>query len=319
MKVLVIQHFRIPYQCAGSEMMLHRMALALRDAGHTVQFITTDTPQALDMEIYDEMVCHSVGTNRIRMLALAKTFRPNVILTHHQRAEMAIPIARQLRCKSIFVMHNDFSHNQRVLMHRPDLVVFNTEWIARKFRARIRRGMVIHPPVYPDHCGLLPGDKVTLINKNRDKGGEIFYRLAAALPEYPFMAVQGAHGHQVVGPELPNVEEQPHTANMCEDVWGRTKILLMPSIYESYGMTGVEALCMGIPVLANPTPGLKESLGDAGWFIPRDDEGAYVDAIRMLMENPKLYQEISDKCLARAKQLNTGDEMSRFVATVEAL
>ena len=319
MKVLVIQHFRIPYQCAGSEMMLHRMALALKDAGHTVQMITTDTPQALDMEIYDEMVCHSVGKDRNRMMILARSFKPDVILSHHQRAEMAIPIARQLKVKSIFVMHNDFSHNQRVLMHRPDLVVFNTEWIAHKFRARVRRGMVIHPPVYPDHCDLYRGEKVTLINKNRDKGGEIFYRLAAALPEVEFMAVQGAHGHQVEGPELPNVVEQPHTANMCWDVWSETKILLMPSIYESYGMTGVEALCMGIPVLANPTPGLKESLGDAGWFIPRNDEQAYVDAITMLMSDDDFYHGVSGKCLARASQLGTVDEMAQFVKTVEAL
>jgi len=68
----------------------------------------------------------------------------------------------------------------------------------------------------------------------------------------------------------------------------------MPSEYESWGRVGVEAMASGIPVIAHPTPGLQESLGDAGVFVDRNDIDGWERAIRRLL-TPRAYGTASKK------------------------
>lgn len=194
MRVTIVEHFRLPYQCAGSEVFLHRLGKALQDASHEVTLVTTDTPMAPSFEVYDGMPCFSVQAVPQEITRAVNTSRPDLILTHHQRAQIAVPLARGMSVPSVFVMHNDFVHNQRVLMYSPSLTIFNTEWIAEKWKHRVLNGMVIHPPVLPGQCDLPPGEQVTLINLNRDKGSEVFYLVAEKLPHINFLGVIGAHG-----------------------------------------------------------------------------------------------------------------------------
>ncbi len=81
-----------------------------------------------------------------------------------------------------------------------------------------------------------------------------------------FLGVRGAYGRQVMPPpRLPNCEvlDSVTGKEMRTHVYGRSRVMLMPSLYESWGRVAVEALASGIPVIAHPTPGLVESLGEA--------------------------------------------------------
>ncbi|MBQ1163612.1 glycosyltransferase, partial [Streptomyces sp. A73] len=77
---------------------------------------------------------------------------------------------------------------------------------------------------------------------------------------------------------------------MAERVYGRTRVLLMPRSYESWGRAGCEALASGIPVEAHPTPGLCESLGEAGVYVDRNDLDGYEAVLRKLLEDPAEYR-----------------------------
>ena len=87
----------------------------------------------------------------------------------------------------------------------------------------------------------------------------------------------------------------------------------MPSLYESYGRTAVEALVSGIPVIASPTPGLKESLGDAGIFCDAEKPEQWVEAIKSL-DDPERYKAQSRKCSDRFKAIEgeREKELKRF-------
>lgn len=320
MHLLCIMHFRSPYQNAGSEVAMHHLLRGFINAGHTCSIITTDTPQAESYEVYEGISCYSVGQDRSAIIETTTRLKPDAIISHHQRAEVAVPLANVRRVPSIFWMHNDFQHNRRVLQRRPSLVIFNTQWIQAKLGHGLQ-SLVVHPPVFPQMCQERTGaeDRVTLVNLNRDKGGDHFYQLAQALPGIKFLGVIGAHGTQVILRGVPNVEIQEHTTDMCRDVWKKTAICIMPSIYESYGMVGLEAASLGIPVIAAPTPGLKESLGSAGWFIPRDNILGYAEAIKTLMYDERLYDERSQLMKDRFSEINPAGELAHLIETVERL
>lgn len=315
MNVAAFVHYYVPFRNAGSETMLHTMLRALVGRGHKVRVYATDIHEAPSRYTYDGVeVFSTTASMACRMLREKK---PDVIVTHHQRTNNAAVMSKQLGIPYVFLMHNDFSINKALLTARPDLVVFNTDWI-RNSTKYSGESMVIHPPIYAENHRTEPGDRVTLVNLNEHKGGEIFYRLARELPHIPFLGVEGGHGAQILRHDVPNVEIVKHTSDMVGDVWSRTRTLLMPSKYESYGMAGVEAMASGIPVIANPTPGLKESLGPAGIFVDRDDLEAWKREL-LRLQDPESYRMASTRATARSNELDPSQELNDWVTRIEEL
>ncbi|TMZ68680.1 glycosyltransferase [Klebsiella pneumoniae] len=159
---------------------------------------------------------------------------------------------------------------------------------------------------------------MTLINPIPAKGSGVFYELARRMPNVPFLAVEGGYQQsEQVRERLPNVRWQPHTGRMRQHVWAHTRVLLMPSAEESYGMCAIEAAASGIPTIAAPTPGLKEALGEAGVFVDVDDIDGWEAALRDIT-GPG-WALASKKALARSAELNPGEELNQWVAAVESL
>jgi len=77
-------------------------------------------------------------------------------------------------------------------------------------------------------------------------------------------------------------------------------LLVHPSFYEGFGLTPLEAMTCGTPVIVSNTAALPEVVGDAGLMInPHDIEGLTVAMWRVLTEED-LRQELSAKGLKRA-------------------
>jgi glycosyltransferase involved in cell wall biosynthesis len=198
------------------------------------------------------------------------------------------------------IIHND----QTLKIMRPrdcDLVVHNTQWIANKFPEK--NEVIVHPPVFPKYFRTTPGDCITLINLNENKGVRLFYQIAADMPDQKFLGVVGGYGEQIIE-DLPNVEIIGPIEDMRE-VYSRTRILLMPSTYESYGRCCIEAAASGIPTVANTTPGLMEALGDAGTFPSELNVDAWAKAIRSMD-----WDDRHDATLERFKELNPESELT---------
>lgn len=317
MNIGVLVHFYVPYRNAGSETMLHNMLLHLKKRGHNVKVFTTSMPEApITYEVDGIPV---VSTNMVYAQQFIGEGKPDVLITHHENTQRGARMRRLHGIPFVYVMHNDLPGSPELLDLQPDLVVFNTEWIAKKHRSRVPNSMVLNPPVFAsDHWSGTTGNKITLVNLNKDKGGEIFYELASRMPEFEFLGVEGGHGPQIIHEDRHNVEIQRHTTNMRDDVWSKTRLLLMPSVYESYGMAGVEAMASGIPVIANPTPGLRESLGTAGTFIDRNDIHGWEVTIREALK-PQNWRDLSAAALARSKSFDPMSDLDRWVDNIERL
>jgi glycosyltransferase involved in cell wall biosynthesis len=278
MKVAALVHFSMPFRCAGSETVLHELMKAAVDAGHDVTVWCTHRDGETAWR-GNEPVIETDGMRvvRVRNVLIGgqkmAAWAPDVVVTHHQHSVNAIKIAARIGARSVYTVHNDMDINRRPLRARPDLVIHNSDWVRDSLNSRFGsavESLVFHPPLTPErHAVDSTGDAVTLVNLNDHKGSRLFYELAVAEPGRKFIGVVGGHGRQVIRRNLPNVTIMEHGPDMRR-VWEQTRTLIMPSVYESYGLVAVEAGLNGIPTIAHPTPGLVENIGTDGLFADRD-------------------------------------------------
>jgi glycosyltransferase involved in cell wall biosynthesis len=127
--------------------------------------------------------------------------------------------------------------------------------------------------------------------------------VARLLPDTRFLAVQGGYGDQGIPKVVPsNVEVIEPTDDPTGEIYARTRILLVPSIYESWGRVGAEAASSGIPVIASATPGLQESLSYAGLFRDPERPAHWAEAITALAD-PDVYAAYSEMACRRAREV----------------
>lgn len=318
-RVLAVVHGWMPSLAAGSERMLQHMLDALPEDEFETEILSFGVGEDVQTDrtyTYDGRLVH-------RGFSVHTDFEPDVIVFHHGYAARVLPAlyAEYPHAWVIAVYHNERYDIEDIRRAGADLSVYNTRWVREALRGH---GLVIHPPLEADrHRVESTGDAVTLINLQENKGIRLFERLADRMSdEHPFLGVHGTHGEQETWClELtPGVTLMPTTQDMRE-VWSKTKVLLMPSEYESYGMVAAEASLNGIPVIANPTPGLVECLGGSGLFIPRDDTDAWERTLKLLLTDPEHYRVRSELAAVRGRELEAQSrrELSRFVRRVRRM
>ena len=175
----------------------------------------------------------------------------------------------------------------------PDLTVFNAHFQRDLFEFD-SPSVVVYPPIELSDFTTTPGDRVTLVNMNEAKGASLFLEIVKSMPHLQFLGVTGMWGKQVLPSEpLPNLEVINAAADPRE-VYGRTRVLLVPSRRETFGRVAVEAGASGIPVVATPNPGTIEALGDAALYAQRNDLEGWIRAIERL-DNVTEYAEWSSR------------------------
>jgi D-inositol-3-phosphate glycosyltransferase len=72
--------------------------------------------------------------------------------------------------------------------------------------------------------------------------------------------------------------------------YSAAEVLVMPSLYESFGMVALEAMACGTPVIASEVGGLGYLVQDGltGFTIPDSDPGALCDKLSLLLGDAQL-------------------------------
>lgn len=328
LRIVVRVHAMPPLHNAGAEHMLVSMLRPLVERGHDVTVWLSRYTNDRDPYEYEGVRVVPLAARLDFSMACRKA---DVLISHLEGVPSTAALARGFGVPFVSIVHNTHRTSFRnMAAGGTALAVYNSRWMEREaevyfaeFPSSVRpeRSLVVRPPVFADDYRTKPGDCITLINTNEDKGGDLFWRIAARMPEQHFLGVRGAYGVQVAPPSpVPNLQYIDHVPGneMAKLVYGRTKVLLMPSGYESWGRTGVEAMASGIPVVAHPTPGLCESLGDAGIFADRDDLDAWLVTLEKLMK-PTEWRAASKRAKARSVELNPSDELAEWCDLVETL
>jgi glycosyltransferase involved in cell wall biosynthesis len=77
-------------------------------------------------------------------------------------------------------------------------------------------------------------------------------------------------------------------------------MLLLPSLSEGFGLTALEAMACGAPVITANTSSLPEVMGEAGLLVDPLDTDALAHAIARLFANDRLAKELRERGLKRA-------------------
>ena len=244
-----------PEHNAGAEWMLHETLLYLREAGWDVQVLATQQRERATFEGVD-VTPGPNGRDARKWYGWC-----DVALTHLDATRLACTWAWRGARPLVHLVHNDAQlHHHEVKSHEAQLVVHNSEWVSASYRAFAAPSIIVRPPVDPHRVSAPRGDRVTLVNLHEEKGAMLFWRLALTNPGRPFLAVRGGYGHQIVmSPPPMSVDIIDNTPAM-RDVYARTRVLVVPSSYESWGRVAVEAAASGIPIIASRTPGLVECM-----------------------------------------------------------
>jgi glycosyltransferase involved in cell wall biosynthesis len=145
------------------------------------------------------------------------------------------------------------------------------------------------------------------------KGLEYLLRAAAALqPEFPGLRVEiaGAGPH---GQKLEETAAQLGLAGRVEflgwvddihSVLPRWDVFVVPSLEEGFSIAALDAMAVGLPVIASSVGGIPELVvdGETGWLVPPADVETLVSRLRSLLLNPE--QRLSMGAAAQARVRN---------------
>jgi glycosyltransferase involved in cell wall biosynthesis len=302
MKILLSPGIYLPHQRAGSEICLHRTCKYLLSKGHEVKAITR---YPLDYHF-----------ERIDVYAQKKDYKDchndlwnwaDLVFCQLSGTYYAMNKQKLMPKKVINFTHNNAGYPQ-INIRKNVFTVYNTEQIKKELNYN-HDSFVLHPPVdYRDfvNVDITKAEYITLINHNENKGGQILIEIAKRLPNLKFMAVQGGYYHQIYNHKIKNIKYVGITDNIKKYL-AKTKLMIAPSDYDSYGMAQVEALCCNIPVIASDILGFKESLADSAVYVKRNDIDAWVEAITNYEE---LFKNI--KPIERAKELDPINDLAKL-------
>jgi glycosyltransferase involved in cell wall biosynthesis len=266
----------------------------------------------------------------------------------------ALPEVRRINSRGynrpiIATCHFDGNY-QAIIRNNPGRIIRWSEmlmFVNTIMEANYRRNIVPWPPNISRTATVRPilheskiaitepfqGEYITLVNANNNKGVVQFVAIADAMPERKFLAVTAYYGgfvDQYTPPPVPahnNVKWVPFDEDI-RVILKETRILLMPSYYESFGRIGVEAMYNGIPVIySKPDPKPKTPGGSSeglnAWISPigipcvRDDINGWIDAIKSL-DDELAYTSKSDASKAHIRAMDLFTEPKRIADVVES-
>jgi glycosyltransferase involved in cell wall biosynthesis len=316
MVVLSSIHLYPPNHMCGAEMMIHSMHKHLQSKGHTIK-VLLKMSNRIKLEnhyVYDDIDVFGADQNNEMNLFRAA----DIVMTHLDYASWTQEVASINKIPCVHLIHNDYDRLHIRDASRPQYIVYNSEWIAKKL-CYPHESFVLYPPTdwrhYDTNVDVSKNEYITLINLGGNKGGYILREIALAMPEKKFIGVMGSYDDppkdgQIID-QPPNVTVLPKTIDI-RPVYKQTRVLIMPSKNESWGRTATEAMCSGIPVICTPTEGLVENCGNAGIFVrDRDNIEQWVKEINKLF-NEKTYTKASEKAKIRSRELDPRKNLDDF-------
>jgi glycosyltransferase involved in cell wall biosynthesis len=111
---------------------------------------------------------------------------------------------------------------------------------------------------------------------------------------------------QVDDQDLPGLYQNAHA-------------LIHPSLYEGFGLTPLEAMSSGCPVIASKVASLPEVCGDSALYIDPYNIEDIARGMEKIIQDPILHAELKAKGLQRSCSFNWNTTAEKHIALMESL
>lgn len=147
------------------------------------------------------------------------------------------------------------------------------------------------------------------------KGWDVLCRAAALVHRERPDAVFAVIGD---GPQAAALAELPDCAHVrfvgyrpgAAALLSAFDVLVVPSRYEGLGLTPLDALYQGVPVVGSNIGGLAEVLGDCALLVPPDNAEALAKGILRAASDASLRESLATRGRQRAHELFSAERMS---------
>lgn len=127
------------------------------------------------------------------------------------------------------------------------------------------------------------------------------YRIYREASERPLdLVLAGSASAQMAGVK---VESRPDRSRLVA-LYRSAAALVHPSLYEGFGLTALEAMSAGTPVLAADAPGVREVCADAARYADPQDPAEFAAAMGQLAAEPQLRGELGRRGRLRAAKFS---------------
>jgi glycosyltransferase involved in cell wall biosynthesis len=103
-----------------------------------------------------------------------------------------------------------------------------------------------------------------------------------------------------------------------QSLYAGARMLVQPSFEEGFGLTVLEAMTVGVPVVASDRGALPEVLGGAGQLVDPEDPNDISAAIDRLLEDAGLWETCRVRGIARAREYSWSATAGRVFAAYQA-
>ena len=329
MKIVFFAQY-MPDPCGA---FFHDIALAkiLQSMGHTVHFVTVKRGNFPIRGVYrgfnwtyytnaerELVTANILSTPHYPFLPIVRKlnaqFRKPILITMHfgENLEYINSPVKYEWAEFIWIISNHIKEHTQSLIKNPSFF---------KSIESIRPIILEHEIKMHPRDTLPTGDCITMINANVMKGLPLFLELAKKFPERKFLAVRPYYNIIKVPEHITNIEWM----NIQDDirlVLAKTRVLIAPSLYESWGRVAFEAMYNGIPVIyskpmdrANPaarpsgsTEGMKEWIGESQLGCDYMKFEEWTDAIETL-DDPEEYERYSKQGYEQTYAMNIFEDV----------
>jgi glycosyltransferase involved in cell wall biosynthesis len=142
---------------------------------------------------------------------------------------------------------------------------------------------------------------------------DAYERLTAGGKRMPPLVIAGKATEQS-GPWLKRIAQPPLSNTVRyvgyvdpakrRELYEGAKLLVQPSFEEGFGLPVLEAMTVGVPVVAANRGALPEVVGDAGPLVDAEDVAGFADAIDAIVNDPVAATSAMTRGLERARHFS---------------